>query len=613
MLGLAFVPTVLKAEGLLGYLYRLAGMNGISGDELVEAYRADAEAETHPDAPDHWRIESDELRRPGTSPVRLWAHRAIRCCPRCLAEGAHWRASWHLSLYTCCTRHKLELIDRCPSCSETLTNSTMSTFACDQCWTPLEGAPAIQATANAGALLIARELEERLLYGERTSEKPVGILSLLDFHDVALRLGVRGSPSSRTKPMKPSNIGALSIASPIAAQAGQALFNWPRGFMRLLDSIRTRRKSEQTWQIPRAIGPLYHDLYKALSGSQFDFLRSAFEEYVRDCWHAPVALRNRNLSQDLIENHHWVSRGEAARSLGVDAPLIDYLVASGQMQSREHRYPSGRQARVVDVNLAAPLLERLRQAVTLEQAAERLAIGKTRTRQLAEAGVLMTFGGKPRRGARWWIDPVSLEQFHDTPLLPTPPDTPVLSVAHVARHLAMTQAEFSALAQSIVNGRLRAFSPGGTRIPFGKLLLDEQEIRSWRLSRQRQASGMSVSQAAKELGVKEEVAYALARLGLLRTDTERHGKRKTQTVSDASLKRFRRSYVLAPELAALLKTDPRGMAKRLISAGIKPVAGPRLAGALCRQYVWRRDVTTTSGKFARDLFLAAGRADRCRA
>ena len=177
----------------------------------------------------------------------------------------------------------------------------------------------------------------------------------------------------------------------------------------------------------------------------------------------------------------------------------------------------------------------------------------------------------------------------------------------------MTEAEFSALAQSIVHGRLRAFSPGGTRIPFGKLLLDEQEIRSWRLSRQRQASGMSVSQAAKELGVKEEVAYALARLGLLRTDTERHGKRKTQTVSDASLKRFRRSYVLAPELAALLKTDPRGMAKRLISAGIKPVAGPRLAGAPCRQYVWRRDVTTTSGKFAHDLLLAAGRADRCRA
>lgn len=68
---------------------------------------------------------------------------------------------------------------------------------------------------------------------------------------------------------------------------------------------------------------------------------------------------------------------------------------------------------------------------------------------------------------------------------------------------------------------------------------------------------MSVSQAAKELGVKEEAAYAFARLGLLRTDTERHGSRKTQTVSEASLTKFRRSYLLAPELAAILNTDPR--------------------------------------------------------
>ena len=52
MLGLACVPTVLKAEGLLGYLFRLAGTNGVSGDELLEAYRADAEAEMHPDAPE---------------------------------------------------------------------------------------------------------------------------------------------------------------------------------------------------------------------------------------------------------------------------------------------------------------------------------------------------------------------------------------------------------------------------------------------------------------------------------------------------------------------------------------------------------------------------------
>lgn len=612
MFGLAVVPKIEQEEGLLGYLYRLAGMNALSGEELLAAYRADGAPETHADAPGHWRGEAEELRRPGTSPVRVWSHRAIRCCPSCLDEGQYWRASWHLSLYTCCTRHKLGLIDRCPSCGEALTSSTMSTFICDGCRASLKGTHLVQIPADSDALLVARELEARLLLRKRRREKPGSQLSLSDFHEVALRLGVRGSPSSRTKPMKPSNIGALSVAGPIAAKAGRALSNWPLGFMHLLDSIRTQRKSGQTWQIPRAIGPLYDDIYKALPGSQFAFLRSGFEEYVRDHWQAPVALRNRNLSQELIENHRWVSRGEAARNLGVDTPLIDYLVDSGQMQFREHSYPSGRQVRVVDMNLPEPLLERLRKAITLEQAAEQLAIGKTRTRQLAAEGVLTTFGGTPPKGARWWIDSVAVNQLHDTPLLPTPPDFVVLPVTHFARHLAMTQAEFSALAQSITRGSLRALSPGGTRAPFGQWLLAEQEVRSWRLHRHSQASGISISQAAKKLGVKEEVAYALARLGLLRTDTERHGNRKTQTVSTASLARFRRIYVLAPEIAALLNTDPRAIAKRLISAGIKPVAGPTLHGAPCRQYVWRRDLITMDSKVAHTLSLLGIGMDRVR-
>lgn len=103
MLGLTVLPAVQKEEGLLGYLYRLANANALCGSEVLAAYRANGETDTPPDAPHHWRAEAEELLRPGTSPVRLWAHRAIRFCPHCLAEGAFWRASWHLSLYTCCT------------------------------------------------------------------------------------------------------------------------------------------------------------------------------------------------------------------------------------------------------------------------------------------------------------------------------------------------------------------------------------------------------------------------------------------------------------------------------------------------------------------------------
>lgn len=592
MLDLTVVPAIQKEEGLLGYLYRLANVNALYGEEVLAAYRADAKSETPPDAPNHWRDEAEELRRPGTSPVRHWVHRAIRCCPSCLAKGAFWRASWHLSLYTCCARHKLELIDRCPSCNETLTHPAMLTLACDHCHSSLIEMHAVQSSAQTGALVVALELEKRL-FNHRKRRQTIGSqLSLVEFHEVALRLGIRGCPTSRTKPMKPANLGALRVAGPIAEQAGQALRNWPHGFIRLLDSIRCRRNCDQTWRIARAMGPIYYDIHKGLPAPQFDFMRAAFEAYVRDRWQAPVAHRNRNLSQELIVNHRWVSREEAAHALSIDTPLIDYLVDSGQMASREHRYPSGRLGRVVNTDVPQPLLERLQKAITLEEGARRLGIGTTRARQLAKEGVLMTFGGAPQPGARWWIDPVSFDIFDNTPLLPARPHIPALPVTHFARHLAMTGAEFSAFAQSIVRGDLRAFSPCGTPAPFGKWMLEEQEVRTWRKQAQPKTSGMSVPQAAKELGVKEEVAYALARLGLLRTDTERRGSRNTRIVSAASLTRFRRSYILAPELAAMLNADSRGVAKRLISAGIEPVAGPTLNGATCRQYVWKRNAAT---------------------
>lgn len=451
---------------------------------------------------------------------------------------------------------------------------------------------AVQSSAQPGALMVALELETRLLNHRKRRQTVGSQLSLVEFHEVALRLGIRGCPTSRTKPMKPANIGALSISGPIAEQAGQALHDWPRGFIRLLDSIRCDRNCEQTWRISRAMGPIYNDIYKNLPAPQFDFIRTAFEAYVRDHWQAPVALRNRNLSQELIENHRWVSREEAAHALGIDTPLIDYLVDSGQLASREHRYPSGRQGLVVDTDIPKPLLERLQRAITLEKAARRLGIGMARARQFVKAGLLMTFGGTPQPGARWWIDPASFEKFDNTPLLPTRPQIGVKPVTHFARYLAMTEKEFTAFARAIVEGDLRAFSPGETPAPFGTWMLGEQVVRIWLKRTQPEASRTSVPEAAKQLGVKEEVAYALTRLGFLHTNTELRGRRKTQTVSADSLKRFRCDYVLAAELAHLLNTDSRAVAKRLISAGIKPLAGPGIVGAECRQYVWKRAAIT---------------------
>jgi len=66
---------------------------------------------------------------------------------------------------------------------------------------------------------------------------------------------------------------------------------------------------------------------------------------------------------------------------------------------------------------------------------------------------------------------------------------------------------------------------------------------------------MSVSDAAKELGVKEEVAYALVRHGRLHSDTAQCSRRSAQIVGPAAIQYFKRNYILFPEVVTLLEVS----------------------------------------------------------
>jgi hypothetical protein len=109
-----------------------------------------------------------------------------------------------------------------------------------------------------------------------------------------------------------------------------------------------------------------------------------------------------------------------------------------------------------------------------------------------------------------------------------------------------------------------------------------------------QEKGMSVTDAAKTLGVKEEVAYALIRLGRLRSETVQCSRRSAQVVNLEAIHHFRRNYILAPEVTLVLGAPRVNVLLKLREGGFSPVAGPNLLNARCRQYVWRRSKKLTA-------------------
>lgn len=171
----------------------------------------------------------------------------------------------------------------------------------------------------------------------------------------------------------------------------------------------------------------------------------------------------------------------------------------------------------------------------------------------------------------------------------------VITFRQILRYWHLRQSEPAKLATAVLTGDLSAQGDGHTRVGLGDVLLSPLSVRGW-LDALRSASEatMSISEAAKMLGVKQQVGYALARMGLLRVTTA-HGVNH-RVVARAEIDRFRKKFVSLAELADHAGRLPRVALKEFDAT---PVCGPSIDGS--RQYFYRRaDVRELARKLVKE-------------
>ena len=586
MFGLLVTPKPLMDESFYGYLYRLAHANGLAGLEVVAMHRSCMAAGQKEWVKIHsslsWLLSVEELLHPATEAIKAWSPQHRKCCSQCLEESQHWRDLWDLTLVTCCPVHKNSLHDHCSVCGAQFKPGVMATFECTECGTSLSfGARSIRADPM--ALWVTCEFERRLRHAPTNSD-PLSHLTINEFHELAKRFGVRESHSVLDKPLKLAGAGALAVAIPLATAAGQILKDWPHGFWAFLDKLAITRQAVPGWKLGSVFGQTYKDIHSGLKGAAFQFIRDTFGRYVECRWEGPLARRNRYLRSDTITSHRWVSIRAAAKKVNVPSALLHRMVANGELPHREMKYPSGRNGLVVDYLELTVRAEQLKHAVSLEEAASCLSITKPRVRQLLDAGLLRSLGGKPSPGERWWIDGSSLINLGTA--LPCPPMTDgLVSVTQLAKLELPTKGSFVELIASIQKGKINAyFVNPDDGIALGKWLVPRYRISSI----YRNSPNLSVVEAAFLLGIKQEVAYALIRSGLLTSYPIRSGRRTAHCVPQEAIREFNQSFVLGPELARINKTSLKSIPPLMREHGVLPVVGPGVVGANCRQYVWPR-------------------------
>jgi hypothetical protein len=171
-----------------------------------------------------------------------------------------------------------------------------------------------------------------------------------------------------------------------------------------------------------------------------------------------------------------------------------------------------------------------------------------------------------------------------------------VSLRKAARDWHLNALEFCALVQAVRRGELVASRIEAGASALGVLMLDVNAAKALVAAmRRRTLPTMSVNEAARMLGLKQQVVYGLVRTGLLqshvdsadrRCEATKDGLKKSRSarrVHSDDIARFHITYVALAEIARGCKQGPRAWMQ---GSTLVPVCGPTLNGV--RQYFYRR-------------------------
>jgi hypothetical protein len=219
--------------------------------------------------------------------------------------------------------------------------------------------------------------------------------------------------------------------------------------------------------------------------------------------------------------------------------------------------------------------------MTLEEASQDLALPERRLRELIAADVIAPAVSRSaqKKRAAWLIPKKEVDRLY---VVSGTPHGPACTTVHdLLKYGRLRSGESVELVQAVLSGGLKVRGPSKPAVPIGMANVDKQDVKNWLSSyRAMKDDALTVDQAAKKLGIKQEVAYSLVKAGLLQARKEVGiGWRVPAT----SVGQFRTDFVA---LAALAKAWGRSPKALLVDMAAKPVSGPTVDG--CRQYFFRR-------------------------
>lgn len=531
--------------------------------------------------PDFSNITSDQ------TGANDWIYRLCRWCPHCLQGSAsnYGRIGWEIRFADACAACSNWLVDRCSACGG-LVSWSRNQYARCRCGTPLKNNSS--SLAPKALVALCRALEMRAL-GNATDELPIlNGLSLHQCIQLIRWLGTYGALAPQRAPQKLMTSDSVNISWPVTTLAAEVIASWPTGFMRLLEQLKSADGRQSGGSLQRTFQGFYRALYAVFKGSEFLWLRRAFEDYVAEHWNGSIGHRNRRLYERVIAKMEWIPTTVAAQQLGISIAAINRLGAQGQLDLHRYETSSGRQfSKVSRTSMKALAVGGTLTAVTLLEAAKSLGLKRQRLKSLLPMICPEAFKLKPTNiwmiPREWLAEILSIIQ-----LLPKPPstlDSQWVTLDWLLRYEAPSEIAMGVLINALRSGTLQAVHGGETTCLSQTHFVRSQVQALWFEQVLPPTTRVSLMEAASRLRIKQQVVYAIVRSGLLNAKPMKIGRRESLWLELTELDRFSSTYVFARDLADQFKTSSRALATKLRSLGIRPVAGPGVD--TCRQLIFR--------------------------
>jgi len=407
---------------------------------------------------------------------------------------------------------------------------------------------------------------------------------------LVLALGASVAKPNAKRPKRALNRSDLAQCREVFLAGTKILLDWPRNFEERLRRLMKRVKNNRLPPLARAFAAVYRPIFCELPGQEFEFLRTAFVEFVGTYWPEPLTSRNRTLRRSRADASDLMPLTRAAQEAGMRCTslLKKCRMAGIKLRTRQPRQGK-RTQRYVSRTAVRALSGDAQRNFGLRAAGRLIGLSAPRVRELIACGLLNAHQGKARSSRS--IPLQAIAELQDR-LAKVARKSPTNASDYVplgrALRYRIPPGQFAPLLATVLDGSVAAYFKDGAAQRFDRLMvkLVDDSLAS---SEQCDHAALSVPEAAKCLGVKQEVAYSLVRNGHLRAHRRRNGMRHSMTIQRDAVNDFLNRYVSAGEIARKRKTSARAVITLLATAGIDPVTGPNVDG--CRQAFYLRHAT----------------------